>query len=205
MEKDRDISPYRYIVPSLMYTQVARLMTPTETSAPSLAASMTEMKYAVFFANWQPGVPKYNWVNWQWWVTQTKTETDIPTRNAHFQRRITDCSIVFQINKYVNLACFLHICKHIIVFLCFSRVKNLHIAPLKTDLLWAPGLLIECMCFCWTHLFALIQLIFKLVMFSKWKTILPMMLYRKFHQLESHSEQSSAHSLEAPQMNHVYV
>ncbi len=26
-------------------------------------------------------------------------------RTAHFQRRITDCSIVFQINKYVNLAC----------------------------------------------------------------------------------------------------
>ncbi len=28
--------------------------------------TMNEMKYAVFSANWQPGVPKYNWVNWQW-------------------------------------------------------------------------------------------------------------------------------------------
>ncbi len=27
---------------------------------------MNEIKYAVFSANWQPGVPKYNWVNWQW-------------------------------------------------------------------------------------------------------------------------------------------
>ncbi len=63
-------------------------------------------------------------------VSQTKTQTDIPARNAHFQRRITDCGIVFQINKYVNLACFLNICKHIMVFLCFSRVKNLHTAPL---------------------------------------------------------------------------
>ena len=57
-------------------------------------------------------------------------QTDIPTWNAHFQRRITDCSIVFQINKYVNLTCFLNICKHIMVFLCFSRVKILHTAPL---------------------------------------------------------------------------
>ncbi len=28
--------------------------------------TMNKMKYAVFFANWQPRVPKYNWVNWQW-------------------------------------------------------------------------------------------------------------------------------------------
>ncbi len=28
--------------------------------------TMNEMKYAVFSTNWQPGVPKYNWVNWQW-------------------------------------------------------------------------------------------------------------------------------------------
>ncbi len=86
--------------------------------------TVNEMKCAVFFANWQPGEPKYNW------VSQTITNTDIPGRNTHFQRRITDCSIVFQINKYVNLACFLNICKHIMVFLCFSRVKILHTAPL---------------------------------------------------------------------------
>ncbi len=53
-------------------------------------------------------------------------------RNAHFQRRITDCSIVFKINTYVNLTCFLNVCKHIMVFLCFSRVKILHTAPLKS-------------------------------------------------------------------------
>ncbi len=92
--------------------------------------TMNEMKYAVFSANWQPGVPKYNWVNWQWGGFTTKTQTDIPGQKAHFQRRITDCSIVFQINKYVKLACFLNICKHIMVFLCFSRVKNVHTAPL---------------------------------------------------------------------------
>jgi len=34
------------------------------------------------------------------------------------------------VNKYVNLACFLNICKHIMVFLCFSRVKILQTAPL---------------------------------------------------------------------------
>ncbi len=28
--------------------------------------TMTEIKYAVFAANWQPGVPKYNCVNWHW-------------------------------------------------------------------------------------------------------------------------------------------
>lgn len=30
-------------------------------------------------------------------VTQTKTKTDIAIQNVHFQRRITDYSIVFQI------------------------------------------------------------------------------------------------------------
>ncbi len=92
---------------------------------------MNEMKYAAFSANWQPGVPKYNWVNWQWAGFTNHTNTDIPGRTAHIQRRITNYSIVFQINKYVNLACFLNICKHIMVFLCFSRVKILHTAPLK--------------------------------------------------------------------------
>ncbi len=59
-------------------------------------------------------------------------------RTAHFQRRITDCSIVFQINKYVTLTCFLNICKHIMVFLCFSRVKILHTAPLTLVLFVEP-------------------------------------------------------------------
>ncbi len=86
---------------------------------------MNDMKYAVFFANWQPVVPKYNWLNWQWpgFTNQNRDRHSGPERT--FQRRITDCSIVFLIEKYVNLACFLNICKHIMVFLCFSRVKNL--------------------------------------------------------------------------------
>ncbi len=57
-------------------------------------------------------------------------QTDTLAPNAHFQRRITDCSIVFQINKYVNLAITLNTCKHIMAFLCFSIVKHLHTAPL---------------------------------------------------------------------------
>ncbi len=85
----------------------------------------------MFSGNWQPGVPKYNWVNWQWagFTNHNKHRHSGP--KAHFQRRITDCSIVFQINKYVNLTCFLNVCKHIMVFLCFSRVKILHTAPLR--------------------------------------------------------------------------
>ncbi len=82
----------------------------------------------MFSANWQPWVPKYNWVNWQW---AGFTNTDIPGRTHIFKGRITDCSIVFQIHKYVNLTCFLNVCKHIMVFLCFSRVKILHTAPLR--------------------------------------------------------------------------
>ncbi len=85
----------------------------------------------MFSGNWQPGVPKYNWVNWQWAGFTNHNKHRHSSQTAHFQRRITDCSIVFQINKYVNLTCFLNICKHIMVFLCFSRVKILHTAPLK--------------------------------------------------------------------------
>ncbi len=48
---------------------------------------------------WQPGVLKYNWVNWQW-----AGYTD--QKRAYLQRRIIYCSIVFQIKKYVNLAFF---------------------------------------------------------------------------------------------------
>ncbi len=85
----------------------------------------------MFSPNWQPGVPKYNWVNWQWAGFTNNNKHRHSGPDAHFQRRITDCSIVFQINKYVNLTCFLNVCKHIMVFLCFSRVKILHTAPLK--------------------------------------------------------------------------
>ncbi len=106
------------------HTQVARLRHQQERAH----MTMNEIKYPVFSANWQPRVPKYNWVNWQW-----VGFTNHMACNAHL--RITDCSIVFQINKYVNLACFLNICKHIMVFLCFSRVKILHTAPLNNDLI----------------------------------------------------------------------
>ncbi len=101
------------------------------------------------------GNPGYNWLNWPKKVGGIHRPKQRQT--------ITDCSIVFQVNKYVNLAYFLHICKHIMLFLCFSRVKSLQTALLKTDLLWAPGLLIECMCFYWTLLFASLQIIFKLI------------------------------------------
>ncbi len=102
------------------HTQVARLTIPTGTSAHEdewneiRGAKIQLGKLAL------DGFPKPKHIN-------------IPGLNAHFQRRITDCSIVFQINKYVNLACFLNICKHMIFF-GFSRVKNLYTAPLKLRL-----------------------------------------------------------------------
>ncbi len=65
--------------------------------------TMNDMKYTVFSTNWQLGMLKYNWVYWQW---ADFTNQNIPTRNALFQRRITDCSRVFQINNYVNLTCY---------------------------------------------------------------------------------------------------
>ncbi len=108
--------------------------------------TLNEIKYAVFSANWQPGVPKYNWVNWQWAGFTNHNKHRYSGPNPHFQRRITDCSIVFQINNYVNLACFLNICKHIMVFLCFSRVKILHTAPLTSDVTRCPA-----------HLYSLIR------------------------------------------------
>ncbi len=43
----------------------------------------------LFSANWQPGVPKYNWVNWQW-EGFTNHNKHTLGRNTHFQRRITD-------------------------------------------------------------------------------------------------------------------
>ncbi len=50
-------------------------------------------------------------------VTQIKTKTDIPKEHS-FQNQIICCSIVFQRNKYVNLACILKIC-----------TKKIHIVP----------------------------------------------------------------------------
>ncbi len=93
--------------------------------------TVNEIKYAVFCVNWQPGCRNTIGQTGSGPVSQTKRYTDIPARNACFQRRISDCSMVFQINKYVNLACFLNFCKHIMVFLCFSRVKILHTANVK--------------------------------------------------------------------------
>ncbi len=42
----------------------------------------------------------------------------------HISRRITDCSTVFQINMYVNLACFLKICKYIMIFYASVELKS---------------------------------------------------------------------------------
>ncbi len=75
--------------------------------------------------NWQPGVSKYYWLNWQWAESHSKKN-----KNRHsdmewtFQSRITSCSIVFRRNTFVNLACFLNICRHIMEMLCFSTVKG---------------------------------------------------------------------------------
>ncbi len=87
--------------PRLEARQVARLTHQQKRAH----MTMNEIKYVVFSANWQPGVPKYNWVNWQWagFTNHNKHRHSRP--DAHFQRRITDCSIVFQINKYVTLTC----------------------------------------------------------------------------------------------------
>ncbi len=67
-------------------------------------------------------------------ITQIKKQKNRHSDTEHaFQSRITGSSIVFQRNKYVNLACFLNICKCIMVFLCFSTVKKIiiHTVPLN--------------------------------------------------------------------------
>ncbi len=68
------------------------------------------LEHAVFSTNWQPGVEILlgKWAVGG--VTQTKTKTDILTQK-HISNRTTGCSIVFQRNKYVNLACVFSICK----------------------------------------------------------------------------------------------
>ncbi len=77
----------------------------------SLFAHFHGCNTLLFSANWQPGVLECYWVNWQW------AESHSPKQNRHsdtectFQNRITGCSIVFQRNKYANLACFLNISK----------------------------------------------------------------------------------------------
>ncbi len=109
-------------------TQAARLMTPTRTSAydnewheircifRQLATRDAEIQLGKLLVG---GFHK-----------PKQRQTFRP--GTHFQRRITDCSIGFQINTHVNLASFLNIWKHM-VFLCFSRVKNLHTAPLTCN------------------------------------------------------------------------
>lgn len=57
---------------------------------------------------------------------------------------------------------------------CVPEVKTPFIfsitdQPLKTDLLYnqlTPMLLIYCICFCWTHLLVLTELIFKIILFN---------------------------------------
>ncbi len=110
----------------LTHTQVARLTTPTGTSAN--ADEWQEIRCV--FRQLATRGAEIQLGNLAVGGFHKPKQTDIPALNAHFQRRITDCSIVFQINKYVNLTCFLNICKHIMEFLCFSRVKNIHTAPL---------------------------------------------------------------------------
>ncbi len=65
--------------------------------------------------------PKYNWVNWQWagFTSHNKHRHSGP--ECTFSK---ENNIAFQINNYDNLACFLNICKHLMVFLCFIRVSQ---------------------------------------------------------------------------------
>ncbi len=51
--------------------------------------TMNEMKNAVFSANWQPGVPKYNWVNWQW----AAFTNQIKIKSNHFYCHITTAHV----------------------------------------------------------------------------------------------------------------
>ncbi len=65
---------------------------------------MNDMKCAVFSTNWQTGVPKYNWLIWQLaGFTNQNRPTFRPGMHILKGEQLTDCSIVFQINKYVNL------------------------------------------------------------------------------------------------------
>lgn len=45
-----------------------------------------------------------------------------------FQSCETGEALIFRRNNYVNLACFLNICKHVMVFYAFCTVKKLHTA-----------------------------------------------------------------------------
>ncbi len=110
-----------------MHTQVARLNTPTGTSAHD--NEWNEMLYvfcqlATRRAETQLGKLALGGFH-------KPKQTDISDQNAFSKENISDCSIDFQLNKYVNLACFLNICKHIMVCLCFSTVRILHTAPLS--------------------------------------------------------------------------
>ncbi len=107
--------------PQTWHTQVYRLTTPTGTSAHENEwheICCVFRQLATHGAEIQLGKLAVGGFH------KPKQRPTFRPPNTHFQRRITDCCIVFQIDKYVNLACFLNICKHIMVFLCFSRVTN---------------------------------------------------------------------------------
>ncbi len=116
----------RYFGPNSKYWRVFFFTRPLLfiLEAPSLAASMTEMKTHVFCQLATRGAEIQLGKTGSGRVTQTKTETDFPTWNARFQRRVTDRNIVFQIKKYVNLACFLQIAN--IWYFYALVVKNIH-------------------------------------------------------------------------------
>ncbi len=54
---------------------------------------------------------KYYWVNEQWAESHRPKQKQTFWHRSTFQNRTTGCSIVFQRNKYVNLACVFSICK----------------------------------------------------------------------------------------------
>ncbi len=60
----------------LMHTQVARLTTPTGTSVHDDEVTLS------FPPTSNPGVPKYNWVNWQWagFTNHNRNRHSVPER-----------------------------------------------------------------------------------------------------------------------------
>ncbi len=86
---------------------------------------MNDMNYACFLPTGNPGAEIQ--------LGKLAVGGFHKTKTKHFQRRITDCSIVFQINNSVNLACFLNIMVYMVYMVShiIGRVKNLHTAPLN--------------------------------------------------------------------------
>ncbi len=85
------------------------------------------LQNAEFSTNWQPGVSKCYWVNWQRAKSHRPKQKQTFRHGTHISKQ-NNCLLLCYSGK--NFACFLNICKHM-VFLCFSTVKKWHTAPLN--------------------------------------------------------------------------